>query len=25
MTLVGMTYDLRNDYLREGYTEEEAA
>jgi len=25
MTLVGMTYDLRNDYLREGYTEEETA
>lgn len=25
MTLVGMTYDLRTDYLREGYTEEETA
>ena len=25
MTLVGMTYDLRNDYLREGYTAEETA
>jgi len=25
MTLVGMTYDLRTDYLQEGYTEEETA
>jgi len=25
MTLVGMTYDLRNGYLREGYTAEETA
>lgn len=25
MTLVGMTYDLRTDYLKEGYTQEETA
>ncbi|HOT48699.1 MAG TPA: ATP-grasp domain-containing protein, partial [Syntrophales bacterium] len=25
MTLVGMTYDLRTDYIREGYSEEETA
>ncbi|HNQ01527.1 MAG TPA: hypothetical protein PKN59_04465, partial [Syntrophales bacterium] len=25
MTLVGMTYDLRTDYLREGFSEEETA
>jgi D-alanine-D-alanine ligase len=25
MTLVGMTYDLRTDYLKEGYSEEETA
>ncbi len=25
MTHVGMTYDLRTDYLQEGYTEEETA